>query len=60
MVGLGAKSMRSTTATIAVRDAHVQVSECAGPVTIRTFASAKISTNSSDDSLNAYGAASGL
>ncbi|AHC26386.2 MULTISPECIES: MspA family porin [Mycobacteriaceae] len=60
VVGLGAKSMRSTTATIAVHDAHVQIAECAGPVTMRTFASAKISTNSSDDSLNAYGAASAL
>ncbi|AQA01338.1 hypothetical protein BVC93_01595 [Mycobacterium sp. MS1601] len=60
VVGLGAKSMKSSTATIAVRDAHVEVSECAGPVTIRVFASAKISTDSSDDSLNAYGAAAAL
>ncbi|SDD44085.1 MspA protein [Mycolicibacterium neoaurum] len=60
VIGLGAKPMKSRTATIAVRDAHVQVSECAGPVTIRMFASAKISTDSSDDSLNAYGAASAL
>lgn len=60
VVGLGAKSMKSKAATIAVRDAHVEVSECAGPVTIRMFASARISTDSSDDSLNAYGAASAL
>jgi hypothetical protein len=60
VLGLGAKSMKSRTATIAIRDAHVGVSECAGPVTIRMFASARISTDSSDDSLNAYGAASAL
>lgn len=60
VVGLGAKAMKSRTATISVRDAHVEVSECGGPVTVRVFASAKISTDSSDDSLNAYGAASAL
>lgn len=57
VLGLGAKSMKSRTATITVRDAHVEVSECAGPVTVRVFASAKISTDTSDDSLNAYGLA---
>lgn len=60
VVGLGAKTMKSGAATIAVRDAHVEVSECAGPVTVRMFASARISTDSSDDSLNAYGAATVL
>ncbi|MGK2865503.1 MAG: MspA family porin [Mycobacterium sp.] len=60
VVGLGAKRMKSNTATISVRDAHVEVSECGGPVTVRMFASAAISTDSSDDSLNAYGAPSGL
>lgn len=60
VIGLGTKTMKSSAATISVRDAHVGVSECAGPVTIRLFASASISTDSSDDSLNAYGAASAL
>lgn len=60
VTGLGAKTMKSRTATISVRDARVGVSQCAGPVTVRMFASARISTDSSDDSLNAYGAATAL
>lgn len=60
VIGLGAKTMKSKAATIYVRDAHVEVSDCAGPVTLRVFASAKISTDASDDSLNAYGAPSAL
>lgn len=60
VVGLGAKTMKSKTATISVRDAHVEVSDCSGPVTVRMFASATISTDASDDSLNAYGGASAL
>ena len=60
VIGLGAKTMKSKAATISVRDAHVQVSECGGPVTVRMFASARISTDSSDDSLNAYSAPSAL
>lgn len=60
VTGLGAKAMKSRTATISVRDAHVGVSACAGPVTVRMFASARISTDSSDDSLNAYGAPTAL
>ncbi len=60
VVGLGAKTMKSRIATISVRDAHVEVSDCSGPVTVRMFASARISTDASDDSLNAYGGASAL
>lgn len=54
-VGLGTKELKRNTATIFVRDAPVRISACGGKVSVRIFASAKISTNNSDDSLNAYG-----
>lgn len=54
-VGLGAKTLKGRVATIFILDAHVQVDQCAGAVTVRLFASASMSTDTSDDSLNAYG-----
>lgn len=54
-VGLGAKSLKGSIATISVQDAHVEVDECGGSVTARLFASAQTSTEVSDDALNVYG-----
>lgn len=53
-VGLGAKSLKGRLATISVLDAHVSVDECGGAVTARLFASAQMSTDTSDDSVNLY------
>lgn len=54
-VGFGAKGLKGRLATITVLDAHVQVDECGGAVNVRLFASAQVSTDTSDDSLNVYG-----
>lgn len=54
-VGLGAKTLKGRVATIFILDAHVQADQCGGAVTVRLFASASMSTDTSDDSLNAYG-----
>ena len=54
-VGLGAKSLKGAIATISILDAHVQVDQCGGAVTARLFASATISSDTSDDALNVYG-----
>lgn len=54
-VGFGTKPLKGRLATIYIRDAHIQVDECGGAVTARLFASAQMSTDVSDDSLNVYG-----
>jgi hypothetical protein len=54
-VGLGTKSLKGRTGEIFVHDAHVKVDACGGPVSIRFFATAKVSTDKSDDSVNTYG-----
>jgi hypothetical protein len=54
-VGFGAKSLKGSIATISILDAHVQVEQCGGAVTARLFASATISSDTSDDALNVYG-----
>jgi hypothetical protein len=54
-VGFGAKPLKGSIATISILDAHVQVDQCGGAVTARLFASATISTDTSDDALNVYG-----
>lgn len=54
-VGFGAKAIKGPIATISILDAHVQVDECGGAVTVRLFASATISSDTSDDALNVYG-----
>jgi hypothetical protein len=54
-VGFGAKELKGRLATIVIQDAHVQVDQCGGAVTVRLFASAQMSTDVSDDSLNVYG-----
>jgi hypothetical protein len=54
-VGLGTKSLKGRVGEIFVHDAHVKVDACGGPVSIRMFATAKIDTDKSDDSVNTYG-----
>jgi hypothetical protein len=54
-VGLGTKSLKGRIGEIFVHDAHVKVDACGGPVSIRMFATAKIDTDKSDDSVNTYG-----
>lgn len=54
-LGLGSKSLKGRTGVIFVRDAHVQVDGCGGPVSVRLFAAVVMSTDTSDDSVNAYG-----
>lgn len=54
-LGLGAKAMKGRTGSISVQDAHVQVEGCGGRISVRLFASAQVSTDTSDDSLNIYG-----
>ncbi|SHZ42915.1 MspA protein [Mycobacteroides abscessus subsp. bolletii] len=52
---LGKKTLKGRTGEIVVHDAHVKVDACGGPVAIRFFTSALIDTDTSDDSVNAYG-----
>ncbi|WP_016888756.1 MspA family porin [Mycobacteroides abscessus] len=52
---LGKKTLKGRTGEIVVHDAHVKVDACGGPVAIRFFISALIDTDTSDDSVNAYG-----
>jgi hypothetical protein len=54
-VGLGKKALKGRNGEITVHDAHVKVDGCGGPVVIRFFAYAGISTDDADDSVNAYG-----
>lgn len=54
-VGFGAKALKGSVATISILDAHVQVDQCGGAVTARLFASARTSSDTSDDALNVYG-----
>ncbi|MBN7300624.1 MspA family porin [Mycobacteroides abscessus subsp. bolletii] len=52
---LGKKTLKGRTGEIVVHDAHVKVDACGGPVAIRFFTSTLIDTDTSDDSVNAYG-----
>jgi hypothetical protein len=54
-MGLGKKTLKGNTGAITVHDAHVKVDGCGGPVVIRFFAYAGISTDKDDDSINTYG-----
>jgi hypothetical protein len=54
-VGLGKKALKGRDGEITVHDAHVKVDGCGGPVVIRFFAYAGISTDDADDSVNTYG-----
>lgn len=54
-LSLGRKSIKGRIGKIFVRDAHVKVDACGGPVSVRMFASATLYTDISDDSVNTYG-----
>ena len=54
-ISLGKKSIKGRIGRIFVHDAHINVDACGGPVSVRLFASLKVSTDNSDDSINAYG-----
>ena len=54
-MGLGKKALKGRTGEITVHDAHVKVDGCGGPVVIRFFAYAEVSTDNGDDSVNTYG-----
>ena len=54
-LSLGTKSIKGRIGKIFVRDAHVKVDACGGPVSVRMFASVTLYTDISDDSVNTYG-----
>jgi hypothetical protein len=54
-LGLGTKKLKGRMGEITVHDAHIKVDGCAGPVVVRFFAYAQISTDKSDDSVNTFG-----
>jgi hypothetical protein len=54
-MGLGKKALKGRTGEITVHDAHVKVDGCGGPVVMRFFAYAEVSTDNGDDSVNTYG-----
>jgi MspA len=54
-LALGKKDLKGRTGYIAVHDAHLKVDGCGGPVSVRLFTYAQISTDDGDDSVNTYG-----
>jgi len=54
-MGLGKKALKGRSGEITVHDAHVKVDGCGGPVVMRFFSYAGISTDNGDDSVNTYG-----
>ncbi len=54
-LGLGKMSLKGRTGEITVHEAHVKVDGCGGPVSVRFFAYAQISTDNGNDSVNTYG-----
>jgi hypothetical protein len=54
-MGLGKKALKGRNGEITAHEAHVKVDGCAGPVVMRFFAYAGISTDNGDDSVNTYG-----
>lgn len=54
-LALGKKDLKGRTGEITVHDAHVKVDGCGGPVSVRLFTYAQISTDNGDDSVNTYG-----
>ncbi len=54
-LALGKKDLKGRTGGITVHDAHVKVDGCGGPVSVRLFTYAQISTDNGDDSVNTYG-----
>jgi hypothetical protein len=54
-LGLGKLVLKGRTGEVTVHDAHVKVDGCTGPVTVRFFAYAEITTDNGNDSVNTYG-----
>jgi hypothetical protein len=54
-LGLGKKALKGRTAEIVVHDAHVKIDGCGGQVAVRFFTSVVMDTDTSQDSVNAYG-----
>jgi MspA len=54
-LALGKKDLKGRTGEITVHDAHVKVDGCGGPVSVRLYSYAQISTDTGDDSVNTYG-----
>lgn len=54
-LGLGKRDLKGRSGYITVHDAHVNVDGCGGPVSVRLFTYAQISTDDGDDSVNTYG-----
>jgi len=52
---LDTQAIKGPATTISVHDAHVKVDGCGGPVSVRLIATAHISTDTSGDTVNAYG-----
>lgn len=52
---LGRKDLKGRSGAITVHEAHVKVDSCGGPVVVRLFSYAQISTDQNDDSVNVYG-----
>lgn len=55
VVSLGKRDLKGRSGYITVHDAHINVDGCGGPVVVRFFTYAQISTDDGDDSVNAYG-----
>lgn len=54
-LGLGKKDLKGRSGYITIHDAHIKVDGCGGPVSVRLFTYAQISTDDGDDSVNTYG-----
>lgn len=54
-IAFGSKPLAGARASITAEQVEVKVDACAGPVTIRSFATAAISTPSADNNISVYG-----
>ncbi|WP_280357219.1 MspA family porin [Nocardia otitidiscaviarum] len=54
-VAFGSKSLAASRGSITAEQVEIKVDACAGPVTIRSFATAAISTPTADNNLTVYG-----
>ncbi|WKY55125.1 MspA family porin [Nocardia seriolae] len=54
-IAFGSKPLAGPRASITAEQVEIKVDACAGPVTIRSFATAAISTPASDNNLSVYG-----
>ncbi|WP_460726927.1 MspA family porin [Nocardia heshunensis] len=54
-IAFGSKPLAGARASITAEQVEIKVDACAGPVTIRSFATAAISTPAADNNLSVYG-----